>query len=149
MKELTIRKSEKPITREELNLFIDTYNLKLPNSYIEFILKNNGGYSSESLFGSSIEEGVVIDSFFSIRPNLGDFSNNLGRLVNVKKILENNIKDKDLPFDIYPFGDGGGGTFLCISMNNESLGKIYKYYWDGSGLQYVCDSFEEFIEGLE
>ena len=55
---------------------------------------------------------------------------------------------KDLPFDIYPFGDGGGGTFLCISMNEENFGKIYKYFWDGSGLQYVCDSFEEFIEGL-
>ncbi len=133
MKKLSIRKSEINISVSELKLFIDSYNLVLPDSYIEFILENNGGYSSETLFGSSTEDGFIIDSFYSIRPDLGDFASNLGRLVNVKKILENNLKDKDLPVELYPFGDGGAGTFFCISMDKNSLGKIYKYYWDGSG----------------
>ncbi|CAL2094297.1 SMI1_KNR4 domain-containing protein [Tenacibaculum sp. 190524A05c] len=149
MNKIDIRKSETPISKEELNTFIEKYNLDLPGSYIEFILLNNGGYTSKSLFESNEDKSFIIDCFYSVRSDLGDFQSNLGRLVNIKKILENNLVDRDLPSDLFPFGDGGAGTFFCISMNQDSLGKIYKYYWDGSGLEYVCDSFKIFLDGLK
>lgn len=141
---LQMRKSEEQISKEELGLVIDKYKLNLPDSYIEFILKHNGGYNSPSNY----EEGVNIDYFYCVKLNreVDIFSK---QLTNAVEMIEDyQIKEEELPKGLFPFAADAGGNTYCMSMNEADYGTIYKFYWDGSPKAFISHSFRELISGL-
>lgn len=152
MKDIKITESEKSISLEEFNSFLNEFNLNLPDTYKNFILKHNGGYPDKSFFYSKkVDLEFDFDFFYSIdlKYEDKDVLDAIDDLVTVNEIIDNyQINDKELPIFLYPFGQNSGGATYCISTKGEDYGVVYLHYWDGSGLQFICDSFEEFIEGL-
>ncbi|WP_299105588.1 SMI1/KNR4 family protein [uncultured Tenacibaculum sp.] len=153
MKELNVSESEKPISKTDLDLFIDSYNLKIPDSYKQFILKNNGGYPEFSAYGNPYEDGFVIDVFSCFDTEYDRYNSSsevalpsVNDTIDTHQVLENNI-----PKFLFSFGLDEGGNDFCISMRDEDFGTIYAFYMDGTAEEpvFICDSFEQFINGLE
>ncbi|WP_435261019.1 SMI1/KNR4 family protein [Tenacibaculum sp. nBUS_03] len=149
---MKITDSIEKISLDKFEQFVKIYDLNLPNSYTEFILQNNGGYPDKSNFYSKkVGLDFDFDFFYSIDPEYknNDVLDALDDLVTVNEIIEDyQIEEKELPEFLYPFGQNSGGATYCISTKDEDYDTIYLHYWDGSSLQYVCSSFQEFIEGL-
>ncbi|KAF9659166.1 SMI1/KNR4 family protein [Tenacibaculum mesophilum] len=153
MNKIQITDNIERISPDEFGEFVKVYNLNLPKSYIEFILENNGGYPDKSFFYSKkVDLEFDFDFFYSIDSKYEDKDvlDAIDDLVTVNEIIDNyQINDKELPTFLYPFGQNSGGATYCISTKGEDYGVVYLHYWDGSELQFICDSFEEFIEGLK
>lgn len=152
MKKIKITDSIEKISSNELDEFMKMYDLNLPNSYMEFILNNNGGYPDKSNFYSKkVDLEFDLDFFYSIDLNYQnrDVLNALEDLVTVNEIINDyQIEEKELPNFLYPFGQNSGGATYCISIRDNDYGVVYLHYWDGSQIQYIEDSFTKFIEGL-
>ncbi|TDQ28611.1 SMI1/KNR4 family protein [Tenacibaculum caenipelagi] len=153
MKDIKITESEKSISLKEFNSFLNEFNLKLPDTYKDFILKHNGGYPKLSAYGNPYEDGFEVDVFLCIdmtynRTNIsGDvILPSVNDTIDTHQVLENNI-----PKYLFSFGLDAGGNDFCISMREEDFGAIYAFYMDGTSEEpiFICDSFEEFINGLE
>lgn len=150
MKDIKLKESESPISLDELNQFIKEFKLKLPDLYKEFILKANGGYPNLTAFGNPYEDGVEVDSFYSItiedNNEVDDLIISSRDVINSHQILESNI-----PEFFYPFADDTGGAKFCLSMRQEDLGTVYLVFLDGTADEptLISDSFEQFINGLE
>lgn len=147
---MKITDSIEKISLDKYGEFVKIYDLNLPKSYMEFILQNNGGYPDKSIFYTK-NVGLDFDFFYSIDLEYkdNDVLDSLDDLVTVNEIIDDyQIEEKELSEFLYPFGQNSGGATYCISTKGEDYGSVYLHYWDGSDLQHVCDSFEEFIEGL-
>ncbi len=121
--------SKQKLTIDELASFEKEFKIKLPESYKDVILKNNGGSPERRYFrGGGIYFRYI---------KYGD--NSLEKAI---KLLEDILPENFFPFAEY------GGTSYCISLNrDENYGKIYWVTEDGES-ELVCDSFEEFMEEL-
>ncbi len=151
MSKLILEYSETPISRAEVDSFMKEFNLVLPQDYIDFMIKNNGGDPNLSAFGNPYEDGAVIETFYFISLNeayeyLNKYSNPVRDIIKTYKIYEQNIPDY-----LYPFGCDAGGANFCLSMRKKDFGAVYLFYVDYTSDEpfYLCKSFKEFIEGLE
>lgn len=153
MTNLILEESKDSISVIDLNMFMEEFNLKLPESYIEFILKNNGGYPDKSIFYSeNLDLKFDIDFFYSINSSyyVKNVLESLDDLVTVNEMINNyQIEEKELESFLYPFGQNSGGTTYCISMREIDFGSILLHYWDGSDLQFITNSFTDFINRLK
>ncbi|WGH74643.1 SMI1/KNR4 family protein [Tenacibaculum tangerinum] len=150
MKDIKITESAKPVSLDEFNSFINKYNLKLPETYKSFILKYNGGYPKLSAYGNPYEDGSEIDSFYSV--TLKDNNEIDDLIISSRDVIKSHqIMEDNIPSHFYPFADDSGGAKFCLSMRQEDFGKIYLVFLDGTSNEptLICDSFEEFINGLE
>lgn len=141
------------VSLNKLDEFVKKYNLNLPNSYLEFILQNNGGYPDKSNFYSKkVDLEFDFDFFYSIDLDYQnkDVLDALHDLVTVNEIIDNyQIEERELPAFLYPFGQNSGGAVYCISTRKQDYGIVYLHYWDGSELQYITDSFTDFIDNIK
>lgn len=64
----------------------------------------------------------------------------------IRLTLEHAELVNNITSTLYPFGSGGGGTFLCIGKSDF---KIYSIYQSDDEPIYIVPSFEDFIDGLE
>lgn len=93
------------ITINEINEFEGKYDLKLPEQYVDFLLKYNGGYPQESTFKISDEEGEsVVNKFYGI----GDMKGNLS------KVFE--VLDGELPEGFISIASDPGGTRSVLEL---------------------------------
>ena len=145
--------SVKSISSKEFEEFVKSYGLRLPKSYVEFILKNNGGYPDKSIFYSeNLDLKFDIDFFYSINSSYNDKNvlESLDDLVTVNEMINDyQIEEKELESFLYPFGQNSGGSTYCISTREDDYGSIYLHYWDGSDLQFITNSFDDFLEQLK
>ena len=131
MTKFTLVKQE--LTKEEIGTFQEEINLKLPESYIEHMLKFNGGAPDNKYFNS----GYGIAHFNAIKYG--------------KYPLEKIVKDsKDyLPEKYFPFAYDAGDNDFCIDLSEENYGKVYFIHGDEpDDPEFLANSFEEFLEGL-
>ena len=152
MKDIKMYDSESAISIEVLDEFIIKYQLKLPESYKNFILKHNGGYAEICAFDNPNEDGTIVAEFCAIRLELGDFLEELDNIITVTQLIEDHQHlEKNLPAHLFPFALAEGGGKFCISMNEEDFGTIYLFFMDGTANEpiFVIDSFENFINALE
>lgn len=154
MKDLKMRKSGEPITKQELEQFISEFNLKLPKFYEDFILKHNGGYAEITAFGNPYEDGTAIDGFGRISLTDDTYEDLIDdeKISSIREIIQDlQIEENVIPNHLYPFGFDAGGNYFCISMAEEGFGAVCKFYVDGTADEPtpLSASFEEFINGLE
>lgn len=152
MKDLRLEDSEKPITEEQYKLFLKEFNLKLPDSYKQFILKYNGGYPKISAFGNPYEDGFTVDYLGRIAPEKEGFFETYDSLSSTRLLIDTHqIEEQNIPKHLYPFGASEGNHTLCISMKDKDFGSIYVYYLDGTAHEpaFLTSSFEQFINALE
>ncbi len=66
MKKITLEYQEKKVTNEEIETFLSINNFKIPNSYKESLIFNNGGVPLENMFvNNDLESGV--SRFYSLK----------------------------------------------------------------------------------
>ncbi|HHC4899985.1 TPA: SMI1/KNR4 family protein [Escherichia albertii] len=131
---LTIEESEKKLTQDEFSDFEKYFGKKLPDSFKNFYLENNGGYLSEN--GQS--SPLLFSGFISIK---------YGK-VPIEKIYQDLIDDfLDLK-DMVPFADDEGGNCFLLSLRDKDYGQIYIWLMDEKELAFVCESFDSFINEL-
>lgn len=124
------------------------WEINLPSSFRDFLLKNNGGEPAKNFFlfkGS--DSGSDVQSFLGIYPRTHN------NLLEYLKTYESRI-----PNHLFPIAYDSFGNLILISVKNPDRGKIY--FWDHemevdegktpdySNLTLIADSFEEFIENL-
>ncbi|MDH6373875.1 hypothetical protein M2444_005718 [Paenibacillus sp. PastF-3] len=136
------RANEK-ITINEIREFEGKYVLKLPEQYIDFLLKYNGGYPETSTFKISDEEGEsVVNKFYGI----GDMKGNLA------KVFE--VLDGELPEGFISIASDPGGNEICIGISEKYFGKIYFWMHDMESdeemenMFFLKNSFNDFFENL-
>lgn len=112
-------------------------NYIFPDMFVEFILKNSGGYP-ELRYIDIEEDTESINNFL-------DFSEEGNNYI-VKTYLNN----KGLQVqDCIPFARDAGSNYYCFDRNDDSI-----LFWDHeecdeeNGPFCVCDTFEEFIDCL-
>jgi len=60
--------------------------------------------------------------------------------------------EHDLSDRIIPFGDDGGGNYVCFDYRQSDVPKIVFYFHELSGedgIMKVCDTFGEFLDRLQ
>ena len=125
MNNLEIRplKSHKTITIEEIKKFEDQIKIKLPNDYIKFLLKYNGGRPKQNVYDKMLEPitskimSVGVSCFYTISK---DHSYNL---LEGYQVLLNRV-----PKDLIAVAEASCGDQICLAIKGENYGKVY--FWD-------------------
>ncbi|WP_046214887.1 SMI1/KNR4 family protein [Paenibacillus wulumuqiensis] len=136
------RENEK-ITIDDIHKFEAEYFLKLPEQYVDFLLKHNGGYPEKSTFKISNEEGEsVVNKFYGI----GNMKGNLG------KVFE--VLDGELPRGFISIANDPGGNEICIGISERYFGEVY--FWihnieseeEMDNMFFLKSSFNDFFDNL-
>lgn len=152
---ISFSNTEKKIVKEDISNIEEFVKLKFPNSYIQHLLKYNGGQCSPSAF-TFLENGQKsnsrIDWFLAIYD---------GEYDNLKEYIETyKIQQKRLPSHILPIAHDPGGNLICISCGNEDNGIIY--FWDHekevdyyqsddndyTNLYFIANNIEDLLNNL-
>ncbi|WP_430613027.1 SMI1/KNR4 family protein [Flavobacterium sp. JP2137] len=131
MKKLIIINSQQNITRNDILEFEKEYHLKLPENYIAFLLKYNGGGVYD--YGSE-----YVQSFNSLK---------YGKLTLEETLYDYCIIEDLLDKDYLPIANGYGSNpvTLCLKAG-EDYGKIIIFYFDmDEEPQIIADSLEELL----
>jgi len=135
--------------------FEEQFAIKLPNDYKEFMLENNGGIPEGEWVFDFVEIGDTNSTSSVVRNFLviyDEETNNTDSLNKSYQILRN---DGYLQPNIMPIGTDPGGDLICMSLSNESYGKIYFCNQEledpDTGymiLSQIAVSFVDFLDGL-
>ncbi|QLG39188.1 SMI1/KNR4 family protein [Paenibacillus sp. FSL W7-1088] len=138
-----IDRGNEKITINDINEFEGKYDLKLPEQYVDFLLKFNGGYPQVSTFKISDEEGEsVVNKFYGI----GDMKGNLS------KVFE--VLDGELPEGFISIASDPGGNEICIGTSEKYFGKVYLWMHDMESnkemdnMFLLNNSFNDFFDNL-
>ncbi len=117
----------------------------IPNDYLDFLKRCNGGYVRDTVLFISNDEGeTLISSFYG-----QDHGQNYGALT------EMSIQYKDrIPHNLLPIAGDQLGNQICIGVEAPILGQIF--FWDhelesidgNNAVTYLAEDFKNFIESL-
>lgn len=123
-------------TLEEQNgieLFLDKYNIKLPNDILECLRVNNGG-----------------------RPSLNAFDTDQSKERVFKALLSYNIEDKESIYNIYskefsnkglfPIASDVAGNFICINLKSDN--EIVLLEHESGRIEYMGNTFSDVLNRL-
>lgn len=129
----------------EVHRFEKEINKKLPNDYVDFLLKNNGGSPEYKIFSN----GRVINFFFCVLSLIEDY-------FSIKWYLD--MYEDRYPDVMFPIASVGGGDLLLMGLSGDYESKIY--YWDHNlesenegneyfdNITFVEDSLYDFLNNL-
>lgn len=127
--------SEKNLTSDDMKEFNEFFNNKVPESFQDFYLKNNGGYPLNYEDGNIFMLGGFTPVKYGKRP--------------IEKVYQDLIDAFDQLRDMLPFAyDYGGNAFLLSLKADNSFGKIFVFLMDEKEIEFIADSFTEFLEEL-
>lgn len=131
---IKFKKNEKKIIIQDIINLESEIGFKFPNDYTKFMLKHNGGKtkSFETYFG---DDEIQLTSFHPIKGNDITVSSSFS------------VSKEFLPNGFIDIGYVIGGD-LCMSLNEKNNGAVFVYYSDGE-LEFLANSFTEFLEGLK
>jgi hypothetical protein len=135
---------------EDIEYLENTLGFDLPDDYVEFLIKNNGGKIQDScIYIEKIQEFIFFDVFYGI--SLPPKALNL-------YFWFNEFKD-DMPKNSLVIADEiGGGLFLLVNLETDYWDKGV-YYWDDSyrfpsssdddNCYFIAPTFTEFISKIQ
>lgn len=127
--------SEKNLTSDDMKKFNEFFNNKVPESFQDFYLKNNGGYPLNYEDGNIFMLGGFTPVKYGKRP--------------IEKVYQDLIDAFEHLRDMLPFAyDYGGNAFLLSLKADNSFGKIFVFLMDEKETEFIADSFTEFLEEL-
>lgn len=133
------------VSDEKLIEFESKYQVNLPQEYVSFLKRHNGG---EPNF-NCIKNERVINYFFCMVSLDGDDSSIQWHL---------DIYKHRYPDAMLPIASAGGGDLILIGTSGEYVSKIYCWdhhfeaekggatYFDN--ITYIADNFNDFLEGI-
>ncbi|CZY26981.1 SMI1/KNR4 family protein [Enterobacter hormaechei] len=127
--------SENKLTVYEINAFNTSFDNHLPASFLDFYLKNNGGYPHKNEDGNPF----MLGGFNPIK--YGDLP--IEQLY--RDLVESFGKLRNMVSFAY---DDGGNSFLLSLKSDDSLEKVFIFLMDDKEVELVSGSFSEFLEEL-
>ena len=139
--------SKPQINQDVLNCVENYFNIKLPESYRQYLLEVNGGMGKRNifLFPNTCNNGSSISHWYGIRSD-PHFSL-------LQEMYDRGVR---YPEHFISICEDVFGNKLLLSLKGPDYGKIY--FWDHeqetdtpdySNLTLIADSFDEFINGLK
>ena len=144
MKTARIKNSNEKTSLKDIENFENIHNLKLSNSYKNFLLNFNGGNVEPNLFKISGAAESVVNVFYGL-----NISKTYDELSEVFESL-----DSAIPNNFLAIGDDPGGNQICLGISNENFGKIYFWFHDiedndkEENMIFLSDDFDNFIDRL-
>jgi hypothetical protein len=141
-----IYNSFEPLGQSDIKVFEEKIGHRLPEDYLQFLLKHNGGFCKPDFFkykkGTSGEKYGGVGMFLGITDEKDQYA-----------IFRYKIELQDeIPPNLLPIADDGVGNGLCISIYGDDIGRIY-YRRHGinpseGNVFFVANSFNELLESL-
>jgi hypothetical protein len=127
-------------------------NIKLPEKYVQFIIKYNGAHLNTDAFDYN-------DPNISTRKNRGSIAFEKAETIRSTIDLIQSGEEPDWPTNyrfengLIPFGDNGGGDLICFDYRNDRTTDnphIVIWYHEGPDYNpvFIANNFEEFINML-
>lgn len=138
MKNLTIIRSRQSTDAKNDIMYIEQrFGLNFPDYLVVFLEKYNGAKVKECYFN----ENHILKIFLQLRKN--------DLLASIESILEGHQFYGD---NLYiPFAIDSGGWDYNVSIHPDTYGQVWVDKFDSgeeNPFEFVCNSFEEFINGL-
>lgn len=130
-------KTKQSLSRSEIDSFSKKNDLVLPQDFINFYLKFNGGRPSHKYF-----KNYCLSFFIPIKYGLTE--NTIEYLI--KELSEGDF----LPQGYLPFANDSGGWYFCLDLNETNYGSVYVIRNDMADESpvFVAPNFKDFIENL-
>jgi len=124
--------------------------MKLPNSYSQFLLCSNGGQPKRNHFlKKNINDTFSFDFFLNVFYGIG------GNDTSYDLLTMFSIHCESIPDELLPIGDDGIGNIVCIGVDGKYYGKIFMWWEDAQveepnfeNVELIAVSFKEFLEGF-
>jgi len=134
-------------SKEEILKLEKKYRLKLPQDYINHLIRYNGGDVDDAyLYVKDLNEYMLMGYFFGINIENG--------VADTNKI--NDEYDDDIPKKSLLIGSDEGSGFLLLVCDGENNGIWYydhtyffKQSTDELNTYFICETFTEFLQILE
>lgn len=136
----------------ELDILINIeneYKIQFPSIYSNFITQHNGArlnVDSFDFYDEDIEDENSASIAFIQVQKISKF---------IKGLLAESINDPDyFPKKLIPFGDDGGGNYMCFDYRNHSGDNPPVVFWNhdvyenSKRISFVANNFEDFINML-
>lgn len=143
--------SNNKFVNRELVMFTKKVGYKLPDDYIDFLKKYNGGDVKNS-FGMYYKNGkkkFILTLMFG-----------LGVKSDEDLMRQFEIYINRIPTTCIPVGRDAGGNLICLHLSEDKYG--YVYFWDHeeeleheedkmtiNDLYFIADSFEKFLNSIK
>ena len=129
--------SNNAFDEEKFRSFAKKYSLNFPESYIEFLRRNNDSEMESNIIEGTEELGIYVRYFYGTTDN--DYSD-------IEMVYKNYIMR--MPSKCIPIADADFGNEICMSLKDENYGKIY--FWDHESMDTDYDekcnlTFEDMI----
>ena len=134
-----------------IRLLEQRYNLKLPQDYLEFLLKYNGGDvkldNDCGVYVRYLKENIHVDILYGLDT---EYKN-----TDIDTWMSDNIIANDMPENTIIIGDSIEHGFIILLCSGEDAGV---YYWDHAyefecsndelNTYFIADTFTEFVKGI-
>jgi cell wall assembly regulator SMI1 len=141
------------LTEKNISEFEKQFNIKLPDDYRAFMLKNNGGTPEEDWafdfvdITTNTKTDSDIQNFFVIYDEETYKDDDLRKSY---RILREN---GEVPVGILPIADDPGGNLICLSVSDKNYGEVFfcDHELEDPDTGYlvmsvIAESFSKFID---
>jgi hypothetical protein len=153
---IKLTRSESQISKSDLVVLEGQINTKLPMSFKEFYLANNGGVSNKDWWDSDGKyEPVRVKKFKAVAPLSVDDALDTKYVGGCYQTMTSrNV----IPATILPFAVDDGGNFFCLDLVEGSVCFFATDCFDSdltttenhmNAYRWLTESFEAFLSGLK
>lgn len=134
---------------ENIQKLEETFEIKLPQDYREFLLLNNGADITDGIFYvKDLKEKILMGGFYGIKQETDSKG--------VGIIYQNKEYGDDIPEKSILIGSDAGSGWILLVCDGENDGIWYydhSYFFEQStdelNTYFICETFTEFLEMLE
>jgi hypothetical protein len=134
---LNLNDSEQSLSEKDLCEIRSLFISNIPEDFLEFYKKDNGGYPEENMVMSK-ENIYSLNGFHPIK---------YGRL-SIERLFVDLTNENPEFKDYIPFAYDDGGNNYLLSLAPETYGNILLWIWEENNLALVSRSFRDFISSL-
>ena len=145
----------KVLTEEILAKFEEKLNVILPNSYKEFMLKNNGGTPVGNWGFDFVENGTNQSTGSLISYFEKIYSENTMEPDDMKMGYKSLLETEQIPVGYLPIADDPFGNIIFLCVDEENYGSVYfgnqELEVPETGylvMSLIADDFQKFVDSL-
>jgi hypothetical protein len=138
--------TDHPITEDEFRVFESRFTNKIPVSFKNHYLRDNGGYISEQDIEAGKRGLLYFDHFVPIK--FADPIENSVKIIGDIIPKNSSAIGTWKKYEFVPFAINRAGGSIFISLRNNDYGSIYMCNKSRDSVSYIFPSFDEFIKKL-
>ena len=134
-------KTESPVTPSQIDGVELVLGIRFPSRYRELIQEFNGAYGDVNFPLPDSEFGESMGVWLSLLPwDMESIWSSLSAW-----------KEHEIHSRVIPFGEDGGGNWICFDYRGKEMPSIVFYFHEvggDEGLYPVADDFDSFVESF-